>query len=45
MAFDVAEGYVSREIAEAEYGVILDARGKVDAEATRARRATMAKAS
>ena len=45
VAFDVAEGYVSREIAEAEYGVILDARGKVDAEATRARRATMAKAS
>ncbi len=45
VAFDVAEGYVSREIAEAEYGVILDASGKVDAAATNRRREAMAKAS
>ena len=45
VAFDVAEGYVSREIAETAYGVILDARGHVDADATRRRREAMAKAS
>ncbi len=45
VAFDVAEGYVSREIAESQYGVVIDAAGALDAEATRRKRAAMAKAS
>jgi N-methylhydantoinase B len=31
---DVLDGYVSREAAERDYGVVLDQRGNVDAEAT-----------
>ncbi len=44
VAFDVAEGYVSREQAEKAYGVVIDAQGKVDLQATQARRAAMGKA-
>ncbi len=39
VARDVREGFVSRGAAAAEYGVIVDAAGKVDADATRRRRA------
>ena len=38
VAEDVREGYVSREAAEAEYGVVLTANGGVDAAATQLRR-------
>ena len=38
---DVAGGYVSAERAASGYGVVLDARGAVDASATTARRAAM----
>jgi N-methylhydantoinase B len=42
VAFDVAEGYISRDVAEKSYGVVLDADGKVDADATLTKRATLA---
>ena len=41
---DVREGKVSREAAEQRYGVVIDARLQVDADATRARRASMREA-
>jgi N-methylhydantoinase B len=39
---EVAEGYISRDVAEKSYGVVLDADGKVDADATLTKRATLA---
>ncbi len=39
---DVSEGWVSRERAESVYGVVLDERGELDAEATERRRAVIA---
>ena len=38
VALDVARGYVSAEAARRDYGVVLDARGQVDADATAAER-------
>ncbi len=40
--FDLHEGYISAASAERDYGVILDASGKADLNATQARRATLA---
>ncbi len=45
VAFDVAEGYVTRQQAENAYGVVVDAQGKIDADATARKRAALAKAS
>ena len=39
---DVAEGWITRERARDVYGVIIDADGAVDADATAVRRAEMA---
>jgi N-methylhydantoinase B len=39
---DVTEGWITRERARDAYGVIFDASGSVDAEATAARRTEMA---
>ena len=39
---DVAEGWITRERARDVYGVIIDADGAVDADATAVRRAGMA---
>lgn len=39
VARDVAHGYYTREAADARFGVVLDAEGRVDAAATAARRA------
>ncbi|WP_436644233.1 hydantoinase B/oxoprolinase family protein [Microbaculum sp. FT89] len=44
VARDVGLGFVSREAAEADYGVVIDADGKVDEAATRARRQASAAA-
>ena len=43
VAYDVAEGYVSAEVAARAYGVLIDAEGRVDEAATRTRRAEMAR--
>src|SRR4029077_18157047 len=40
VARDVAGGFVSRESAGDDYGVVLDVRGDVDADATASRRAS-----
>ena len=43
VASDVAKGLVSREAAERLYAVVLDEAGRLDAEATRARRLAAAR--
>ena len=38
---DVVEGYISREAAERDYGVVIDAAGEIDGAATERRRAEL----
>ena len=41
VAYDVAEGYISRDVAKDAYGVMINADGKPDADATKTRRTAL----